>query len=125
MLELPPHLRELVLALEGRFPENKIPSLRMALEEYVRDIVRSSQKSAFINVPLALRIKATAVNLLNRYGEVDAESQNWISMAIKYFLLRDDARNGFTLPDGFEDDALVMDAAQKAIQSKEAQAVKI
>lgn len=108
-----------MVGLDTPFPENQIPSLKISLKEYGDSIVRAAKTAPFIDVPLALQLRESALDILNRYGELDLESKKAGAAAVKYFLLRDDARNGFLKPGGFEDDAMVLRAATSFIAARE------
>ncbi len=107
--KLPVEIRERLIPLVSAFREDQIPSLRIALKEYGDSIPLAAKNAAFMDVPMALRIRETALEIFNHYGELDSESRKLASAAVKYFLLREDAVNGFKAPGGFDDDALVMD----------------
>jgi uncharacterized membrane protein YkvA (DUF1232 family) len=90
--------------------DEQVPALKIALTEYVQSIARASEKAPFIDLPLVFKLQESALEILEQYQALDSESKQAASAGIKYFLLRDDARNGFLHPGGFEDDALVLAA---------------
>lgn len=118
--DLPPAIKGRLTGLDRPLQANQVPSLVQALQDYVDSIARAAVESRFIDLPLVFRLQKSALEILNRYGELDPESRKAASTAVKYFLLRDDARNGFLLPGGFEDDAQVMQAASDFISARRA-----
>lgn len=118
--DLPPAIKARLTGLDRPLEAKQVPSLVQALQDYVDSIARAAVASTFIDMPLVLRLQTSALEILNRYGELDPESRKAGSTAVKYFLLRDDARNGFLLPGGFEDDAQVMHAASEFIAARRA-----
>lgn len=112
---LPPALQEYISRLSTPLNPGQVKPLQAALSDYEKQVMKAAQEHAFVDVALAARLKAVATALLERYSGLEGERRKWASAAIKYFLLRDDFRNGFTSPTGFEDDALVMNAVVTAL----------
>ena len=112
---LPPALQEYVSRLSTPLDPRQVKPLQAALADYEQQVIKAAREHAFVDVALAVRLKAAAAALLERYPALEGEKRKWASAAIKYFLLRDDFQNGFTSPTGFEDDALVMNAAVTAL----------
>jgi len=100
--DLSPEIKEKLAGLGRPIDERQIPALTIALKEYVRSIGRAAEKAPFIDMPLVFKLQESALEILNQYEELDSESKKAGSAGIKYFLMRDDARNGFLYPGGWE-----------------------
>lgn len=116
--DLSPEIRERLERLDRPLDEGQIPALRIALKEYVRSIGLAAKKASFIDMTLVFKLQASALEILDQYQDLDTESKKAGSAGIKYFLMRDDALNGFLHPGGFEDDSHVLTATAHFIAAR-------
>ena len=116
--DLSPEIKERLERLDRPLDEGQIPALRIALKEYVRSIGRAAEKAPFIDMPLVFKLQASALEILDQYQDLDPGSKKAGAAGIKYFLMRDDALNGFLHPGGFENDSHVPTATAHFIAAR-------
>ena len=104
-----PDARQSVARLADE-PLRTAAALVAEVRDYVRVVEAAAAKDAFIDAKVAAALAGASVELATRCEAGAAEDRLLAQVAIRYFILEDDAEGDLSSVVGFDDDAEVMNA---------------
>ena len=116
--QLPFEYQEYLAPLER---EDLIPiaALRVEVQDYLKELDEAISSFEFLDIATAKNVGNTCLGLLNHVGPNPSKMNHRVlQMAIRYFILDEDAEGDASSIIGFDDDAEVVRAAKLFVTSQ-------
>ena len=85
-------------------------------EVHLARVRRVHRENALVNLALAQKIFESFRQMVSVWDSVPTEVRPWLRGMMLYFTISNDIENDFTSPDGFVDDARVMNACLQLVR---------
>lgn len=115
--QLPFEYQEYLAPLE-REELTSIAALKVEVQDYLKELDDAISSFEFLDITTAKNVGSTCLELLDHVGPNPSKKNHRVlQMAIRYFILDEDAEGDVSSIIGFDDDAEVVRAAKSFITS--------
>lgn len=83
---------------------------------HLERVRRVHRENAVVNLPLAQKIYDNFLKMVDTWETVPTDVRPWLLGMMLYYTISNDIENDFTSPDGFVDDARVMNACLQLVR---------